>query len=161
MNKSYFPIQEWHVSQWFNTPQPLQLADLRGQVVMIHTFQMLCPGCVLHAIPQAAKVHQALAAEGLKVIGLHTVFEHHEAMQPHALEAFIHEFRLRFPIGVDAPSPGTSPIPQTMAQWQLQGTPSLLILDRQGHIRLNHFGQIDDLVLGATLGRLLAEPENS
>lgn len=156
MNKSYFPIQEWHVSQWFNTPQPLQLADLRGHVVMIHTFQMLCPGCVLHAIPQAAKVHQALVAEGLKVIGLHTVFEHHEAMQPHALEAFIHEFRLRFPIGVDAPSTH-NPIPQTMAQWGLQGTPSLLILDKQGHVRLNHFGQIDDLVLGATLGRLLAE----
>lgn len=156
MNKSYFPLQEWHVSQWFNTPQPLRLADLLGQVVMIHTFQMLCPGCVLHAIPQASRAHQALGGEGLKVIGLHTVFEHHEAMQPHALKAFIHEFRLRFPIGVDSASPNT-PIPQTMAQWGLQGTPSLLILDKQGYVRLNHFGQIDDLVLGSILGRLLNE----
>lgn len=143
MSKSYFPLQEWHVSQWFNTPQPLQLADLRGQVVMIHTFQMLCPGCVLHGVPQAIRAHQALAGEGLKVIGLHTVFEHHNAMQPHALEVFIHEFRLRFPVGVDTPSENSA-IPKTMAQWNLQGTPSLLVLDKQGYVRLNHFGQIDD-----------------
>ncbi|GAA4413552.1 hypothetical protein GCM10011450_23820 [Advenella faeciporci] len=156
MSKSYFPLQEWHVSQWFNTPQPLQLADLRGQVVMIHTFQMLCPGCVLHGVPQAIRAHQALAGEGLKVIGLHTVFEHHNAMQPHALEVFIHEFRLRFPVGVDTPSENSA-IPKTMAQWNLQGTPSLLVLDKQGYVRLNHFGQIDDLVLGALLGRLLGE----
>ena len=156
MSKSYFPLQEWHVSQWFNTPQPLQLADLRGQVVMIHTFQMLCPGCVLHGVPQAIRAHQALAGEGLKVIGLHTVFEHHNAMQPHALEVFIHEFRLRFLVGVDTPSENSA-IPKTMAQWNLQGTPSLLVLDKQGYVRLNHFGQIDDLVLGALLGRLLGE----
>lgn len=156
MSKNYFPLQEWHVSQWFNTPQPLQLADLRGQVVMIHTFQMLCPGCVLHGVPQAIRAHQALAGEGLKVIGLHTVFEHHNAMQPHALEVFIHEFRLRFPVGVDTPSENSA-IPKTMAQWNLQGTPSLLVLDKQGYVRLNHFGQIDDLVLGALLGRLLGE----
>ncbi|NLY34615.1 MAG: TlpA family protein disulfide reductase [Alcaligenaceae bacterium] len=158
MNKSYLPIQEWHISQWFNTQQPLHLSNLRGHVVMIHAFQMLCPGCVLHAIPQAVRVHQGLASEGLKVIGLHTVFEHHDAMQPHALEAFIHEYRLRFPIGVDTASEH-SHIPKTMAQWGLQGTPSLLVLDRQGHIRLDHFGQIDDIQLGALLGRLLAEPD--
>ena len=36
------------VESWFNTREPLTLADLRGRVVLLHAFQMLCPGCVAH-----------------------------------------------------------------------------------------------------------------
>ena len=39
------------------------------------------------------------------------------------------------------------------------GTPSVVLLDRAGRVRLHHFGQIDDLELGAQIGSLLAEPE--
>ena len=46
-------LPEWQVAQWLNTEQSMSLADLRGQVALIHAFQMLCPGCVMHAIPQA------------------------------------------------------------------------------------------------------------
>ena len=46
-------LPEWEVAQWFNTQQPISLADLRGQVVLIHAFQMLCPAGVKHAIPHA------------------------------------------------------------------------------------------------------------
>src|SRR5690606_20270412 len=37
---------ELQVSRWFNTPAPLSLAALRGRVVVVEAFQMLCPGCV-------------------------------------------------------------------------------------------------------------------
>ncbi len=149
-------MPEWQVSTWFNTPAPLRVADLRGRVVLLHAFQMLCPGCVAQALPQAARVHETLAAAGVAVVGLHTVFEHHEAMRPSALQAFIHEYRLRFPIGVDLPA-GQGPLPRTMQSLALQGTPSCLLLDRHGRIRLQHFGALDDLVLGVALGRLLSE----
>ena len=125
-------MPEWAVAQWFNTQQPISLAALRGQVVLIHAFQMLCPGCVMHAIPQARQVHEQFADQGVAMIGLHTVFEHHDAMQPHALAAFIHEYGLRFPVGVDAPSADGQRIPRTMARWGLQGTPTTLVVDRQG-----------------------------
>lgn len=46
----------WAVSRWFNTPEPLTLDALRGRVVMLHAFQMPCPGCVSHGIPQAQRV---------------------------------------------------------------------------------------------------------
>ncbi len=36
-------------------------------------------------------------------------------------------------------------------------TPSLLLFDRDGRLRLNHFGSIDDMVLGGVIGRMLAE----
>lgn len=156
-SQSTFP--EWEVSQWFNTSGPIRVADLRGQVVLLHTFQMLCPGCVQTALPQARRVHELYASHGVAVIGLHTVFEHHDAMQPHALQAFLYEYGLRFPVGVDAPSPSGQPIPRTMARLGLQGTPTLLLLDRQGRLRLEHFGPLDDLQLGVILGQLLADAD--
>ena len=36
--------------------------------------------------------------------------------------------------------------------------PSLVVIDRTGRIRLNAFGQVDDLTVGATLARLIDEP---
>ena len=85
---------KWSVSQWFNSERGLTLQQFKGRVVVVGAFQMLCPGCVAHCIPQLKKLHDMAQNLPLTVIGLHTVFEHHQAMQPHALEAFIHEYRL-------------------------------------------------------------------
>ena len=49
-------------------------------------------------------------------------------------------------------------LPITMGRFQLRGTPSLVVIDRAGRIHLSAFGQIDDLVVGATLARLIDEP---
>ena len=49
---------ELAVTRWFNTPDNPTLADLRGEVVVIETFQMLCPGCVSHGLPQAKRIQQ-------------------------------------------------------------------------------------------------------
>lgn len=149
-------MSEWDIAQWFNTAQPLRLADLRGQVVLVHAFQMLCPDCVMHAIPQARKAHEPYGEQGAAMIGLHTVFEHHYAMRPHAPEDLMHEYGLRFPVCVDAPSADVAPFPRTMARWGLQGTPTTLVVDRHGRWRLRHFGHVADLPLGAVLGRLLS-----
>lgn len=147
------------VSTWFNTRSAISLDDLRGQVVVIETFQMLCPGCVSHGLPQAQRIESAFGAE-VTVLGLHTVFEHHDAMTPVSLEAFLHEYRISFPVGVDAHDhAGGTPV--TMARYGLRGTPSLIAIDRAGQIRLNAFGYLDDLALGATLGRLIDEPATS
>ncbi len=143
------------VSRWFNTPSPLALDELRGRVVVLHAFQMLCPGCVAHGTPQAERLHRMFGGADVAVIGLHTVFEHHAAMTPVALEAFIHEYRLTFPIGVDeAGSDG--PIPVTMARYGMRGTPTTIVIDRAGTLRKHHFGQVDDLSLGITIGSLLS-----
>ena len=91
------------------------------------------------------------------MLGLHCVFEHHEAMTPVSLEAFLYEYRITFPVGVDAYDTGVD-LPITMGKFQLRGTPSLVAIDRAGRIRLHAFGQVDDLVVGATLARLIDEP---
>lgn len=143
------------VDAWLNTPEPLALDQLRGKVVMLHAFQMLCPGCLSHGLPQAERVHRLFRNDGLVVIGLHTVFEHHNVMGPEALRVFNHEYRWGFPIGIDHPM-GAS-IPATMRAYHLEGTPSVVLIDRRGHIRLQQLGHIDDLLLGRAIGQLLAE----
>jgi peroxiredoxin len=147
---------ELAVSHWFNTPEPITLQSLRGRVVLLHAFQMLCPGCVSHGTPQAQRAQSLFHNTDLAVIGLHTVFEHHAAMTPVSLEAFIHEYRLTFPIGVDQASEN-DPIPVTMRRYQMRGTPSCVIIGRDGAIRHHGFGQEEDMALGAILGSLLAE----
>lgn len=153
---AYEQAPPWTVSQWLNTPRDLSLESLRGSIVVLHAFQMLCPGCVSYGIPQAKAIHAAFPPDKVRVIGLHTVFEHHAAMGPVSLEAFVHEYRLGFPIAIDTPA-DDGPIPLTMQAYRLQGTPSLILIDRAGHIRLHHFGQLDDLRAGAAIGQLLAE----
>lgn len=151
------PAPPLQVAEWLNTPAPLALAALRGRVVVLHAFQMLCPGCLSHGLPQAERVHRVFRNEGVSVIGLHTVFEHHDVMGPDALRVFMHEYRWSFPVGIDQPAQGTG-LPRTMQAYHLDGTPSLVLIDRRGHIRLQHLGHIDDLLLGGLIGRLLAEP---
>lgn len=157
MENAEITTNGWSVSDWFNTEQPITLPSLRGKVVVLHTFQMLCPGCVSHGTPQAQKVWRLFPREHVAVIGLHTVFEHHEAMRPVSLKAFIHENRLEFPIGVDAAQESTFPIPATMAHYQMRGTPSLLLFGRDGSLRKHAFGQIDDMALGAEIMALMGE----
>jgi hypothetical protein len=130
-------------------------------VVFLHAFQMLCPACVQHAVPQSLKVATAFASTDLAVIGLHTVFEHHHAMGPEALRVYLDENRIAYPVGVDAhrnDDPARHPLPLTMQAYAMRGTPTLLLIDRKGRLRRQHFGLLDDLRLGAGIGTLLAEP---
>lgn len=151
------PAPDWQTTTWLNTPEPLTLERLRGRVVLLHAFQMLCPGCVARGIPQAQRVAAAFADAPLVVVGMHTVFEHHEAMQLASLRAFLHEYRVAFPVGIDAPGLGGNPMPRTMSAYQMRGTPTTILIDAAGRLRRQVFGVHDDLVLGAELQTLLLE----
>ena len=157
MPMEFKPAPAWHTTDWLNASAPLTLEALRGKVVFLEAFQMLCPGCVAHGIPQAQRVAEAFKDAPLAVVGLHTVFEHHEAMQLPSLRAFLHEYRVRFPVGVDAPASDGSPTPQTMRAYRMQGTPTMVLIDAQGRLRSQLFGVHDDLRLGAEIAGLLAE----
>jgi hypothetical protein len=152
---------DWTISRWFNADSALSLQSLRGRVVFLHAFQMLCPACVQHAVPQSLKVAATFASTDLAVAGLHTVFELHHAMGPDALQVYLHENRIGYPVGVDAhqdDNPARNPLPLTMQAYAMQGTPTLLLIDRQGRLRRQRFGLVDDLRLGAEIATLLAEP---
>ncbi|HTM84767.1 MAG TPA: TlpA disulfide reductase family protein [Mycobacterium sp.] len=143
---------ELDVVEWLGVPSSLE--SLRGRVVLVETFQMLCPGCIRYGLPQAQRVHRQFPQ--VAVVGLHTVFEHHAVTGSAALKVFLAEFDIRFPVGIDRHEDGRA-MPVTMRQYGLQGTPSTLLIDRAGRLRFSHLGAVDDLVLGVLLGELLAD----
>lgn len=147
---------ELDVSEWLNVTEPPRLADLRGRVVMVVAFQMHCQGCIVTALPQAQRVHDAFKPEEVTVLGLHCVFENHAAADPDQLRRFVAEQGLTFPIAIDTPTEG-HPVPQTMRAWQLGGTPTIVLFDHAGRLRLRRLGHAEDLRLGAMLGQLLTE----
>lgn len=147
---------ELAVSEWFNTPEAITLASLRGRPVFLHAFQALCPGCVSDAVPQLHRLEQVFGKTDLAIIGIHTVFEHHAAMSPVTLKAFLHEYRIRSPVGVDLADPH-SDIPVTMQRFGLRGTPSSVLIGRDGAIIHQTFGVEADLALGARIALALSE----
>jgi hypothetical protein len=147
------------VQTWFNTDRPLLLSGLRGRVVVLAAFQVLCPNSIGGGIPQAQRIYETFEPKDVAVIGLHATFEHHDAFSPAVLKAFIHEYRLKFQIALDQPSP-TSPIPHTMERYKMRGTPSLVLIDRHGLVRKHTFGPVDDLRIGAEIGALTQEPDS-
>jgi hypothetical protein len=54
-----------------------------------------------------------------------------------------------------------SPIPHTMERYKMRGTPSLVLIDKQGLVRKHTFGPVDDLRIGAEIGALTQERANS
>lgn len=146
---------EWRVAEWANTDEPLPLAALRGRVVFALAFQMLCPGCVSHAWPQAMRVRSVFDPRDVAVVGLHAVFEHHAAQGSRAaLDAFLKEYGISAPVAIDAPSQDGG-VPETMRAYGMQGTPTVMLIDRAGRLRMQRFGHIDDLTLGASIQALI------
>jgi len=146
---------ELQVSQWLNTDEEITLEKYRGKVILIEAFQMLCPGCVSHALPQAKRAAKMFAGQDLVVLGLHTVFEHHQAQgSAEALLAFLHEYRIPFPVGVDQ-RVDEERLPRTMQAYQMRGTPTQLLIDREGSLFQQQFGGIEDMQLGANISMLL------
>jgi ABC-type nickel/cobalt efflux system permease component RcnA len=150
---------ELQVTQWLNAKAPITLAGLKGRVVVVSAFQMLCPGCVSHGLPQAKKLVERFSSAEVAVIGLHSVFEHHDVMTPAALTAFVHEYRWPFAIGIDKPD--GKDLPMTMAAYEMRGTPTLLLFDRQGRLRRHYLGQVDDIRLSAEIMSLAIEDANA
>lgn len=159
-----FPIApELSVGRWFNTTAPVSLADLRGRVVMLHAFQVLCLDCVALTASQAQRAYDLFRDRELVVIGLGIAFEHHgdltplyAAITPISVQVFIREYRLTFPIGLDQLSEDGH-ISLTMRRYEMRGAPTTILIGRDGRIRHRSFGQEDDMALGAMLGSLLAE----
>jgi hypothetical protein len=150
MTSSLSLAPELQVQTWFNTDRPMVLSELRGRVVV------LCPKSLSSAIPQALRIDETFEPNDVSVIGLHSTFEHHDAFSSAMLKAFIHEYRLRFPVAIDQPAMH-SPIPHTMEAYKMRGTPSLVLIDKQGLVRKHTFGAVDDLRIGAEIGALTQE----
>ena len=188
---------------------PLSISELHGRVVLVEVFQVNCPGCFVHALPEVLHLHQAYHDQGLTVIALATAFEDFDKNTLHNLQRLVGtgevigeplrqlgkagllqddrlDYPLPFAIGMDKlieardevtdeaidafileqlpdyadwPDQRRRPVyakaraylesrryrALTFETYRLQGTPSSILVDRDGILREVSFGFVDHL----------------
>ena len=205
------PAPELVIDSWAQG-QPVTLSELLGEVVLIEVFQLNCPGCFVHALPEVLAFDQQYRQSGLTVIGLATAFEDFDINTLNNLHAFLqtnqligeplrqlekagflddkHQlpYQITFRIAMDKLVKNNCPVtedsirqfilqqipdfdqqnwsderrqtiieqasnylenkcwsPQTFENYQLQGTPSSILIDKQGILQDISFGQVNQL----------------
>lgn len=119
------------ISQWLNS-EPLTVASLAGNVVLIQFWTFACINCQ-RTLPSVTRWHQQYVAQGLKVIGIHTpefAFER----DVKNIEAAIAQHNITYPVPIDNDF-------QTWKAYDNQWWPHLFLADRQGRIRYDHIGE--------------------
>lgn len=153
------PAPEFAISEWINTDQPITVESLRGKVVLIHFFQLWCPGCNRFSRPLFDEWQEKYSdREDVVLLGIHTVFEGHGAQSPGRLHRYLRTYHITYPVGIDDYAHPEDDIPITMGRYRTGGTPTTTIIDRDGNIRLQRLGSFRQEPVEQLIERLLAEP---
>ena len=62
------------VSEWVQGA-PTNFDQEKDHIVILEVFQVNCPGCFMHALPEAINIYNKFKDEGVRVLGLATAFE--------------------------------------------------------------------------------------
>ena len=62
------------VSEWIQGA-PTNFDQEKDHIVLVEVFQVNCPGCFMHAIPEAINIYNKYKDEGVRVLGIATAFE--------------------------------------------------------------------------------------
>ena len=62
------------VSEWVQGT-PTNFDQEKDHIILLEVFQVNCPGCFMHAIPEAINIYNKYKDEGVRVLGLATAFE--------------------------------------------------------------------------------------
>ena len=153
------PAPRWDIETWFNS-EPLDVEDMKGKVVIIDFFQMVCVGCRRFSIPVVKgwehRFKAQIAAGDLKIVSIHTVFEVHQIQTNTRLKKFLKKIKINHPVGVDRHKFGEW-MPETMRSYKTKGTPEITIIDKKGIIRFQKFGRFDVKEAQTLIRKLLAE----
>lgn len=146
-------------SRWLNSDGKRSLKDEKGKVVVVAAWQLQCPGSLKAGLPQATRLRNVFDEKEVTVFGLHMPFEKFSEQTQGEVEKFLAATGITIPIALDKPN--GEGMPQTMKDYELQGTPAILLFDRQGRLRRHYLGAVDDLRIGAEVMGLLMEEKNS
>jgi cytochrome c biogenesis protein CcdA/thiol-disulfide isomerase/thioredoxin len=120
-------------TQWLNSP-PLNDEMLRGKVVLVDFWTYSCINC-LRTLPYLKAWDEKYRAHGLLIIGVHApefAFE----KDVNNVEKAVHDLGIHYPVALD----------NQYAIWNAfhnQFWPAHFLIDAQGHIRDQHFGEGD------------------
>jgi thiol-disulfide isomerase/thioredoxin len=136
------------IAQWHNSP-PLNMAALRGKVVLVDFWTYACVNCI-RTLPYVRKWHEQYKDKGLVVVGVHTPEFAYERDAGNVAAA-LKRYDLHYPVAQDN---GYA----TWRNFDNQYWPAVYLVDRQGRVRLKHFGEGDYEETEAAIAQLLAEP---
>jgi cytochrome c biogenesis protein CcdA/thiol-disulfide isomerase/thioredoxin len=136
--------------RWFNTPanRPLDLARLRGRVVLIDFWTYTCINCI-RTLPYLRAWDGRYRDSGLTIVGVHTPEFAFEREADNVREA-IAANRLRYPVAQDNEY-------ATWSAWGNQYWPAKYLIDARGRVRYAHFGEGAYDETEAAIRALLAE----
>jgi peroxiredoxin len=141
--------------EWINTKQPLQLARLRGKVVIVHFYACGCINCI-HNYPSYRKWQEELLTKDVVMIGIHTPETEGERNLTHVRRKAAEE-KLKFPILIDVKS-------DYWNAWGNSMWPSVYVIDKRGYLRnfwpgeLKWQGSDGEKFLTERIEQLVAEP---
>ena len=134
------------IQEWLNS-SPLSVADLKGTVVLVQIWTFACINCQ-RTLPYVTGWHQQYAAQGLKVVGVHTPefgFERDVNNVKQALK----KHNIQYPIAIDNGF-------KTWKAYNNEYWPHLFLADRQGILRYDHIGEGAYDTTEQTIRQLLA-----
>jgi thiol-disulfide isomerase/thioredoxin len=132
------------INNWFNSA-PLNIADLRGKVVLVDFWTYGCVNCV-NTLPHVTELYAKYKDRGLVVVGVHTPefpFERSASNVQTALK----RHGITYPVAQDNDS-------QTWDAYRNQYWPAQYIVDQSGKIVYQHDGE--GCVQGNSIQRELA-----
>ncbi len=62
------------VSEWVQGA-PTNFDQEKDKIVILEVFQVNCPGCFMHALPEAVNIYNKYKEDGVRVLGIATAFE--------------------------------------------------------------------------------------
>jgi thiol-disulfide isomerase/thioredoxin len=125
--------------------RPVDLAALRGQVVLVNFWATWCPPCV-EEIPSLDRLHAQLAPHGFTVLAIDV------GEDRGTVERFLADKPVRFPVLLD-PEGGS------FKTWKAYAFPTSVVLDRAHRARYAVYGAFawDSIEVVEAIGRLLDE----
>ncbi|HEY9253136.1 MAG TPA: thioredoxin family protein [Stenotrophomonas sp.] len=135
------------IGHWLNSP-PQTLQQLRGKVVLVEFWTYSCINCI-HVLPHVKQWHADYKDQGLVVIGVHTP-EYGYEKQLDNLQAAVKRFGITYPVAQD----------NGYETWNAYGNqywPALYLIDQDGRVVYQHFGEGDYAQTEAKIRQLLAQ----
>jgi thiol-disulfide isomerase/thioredoxin len=128
------PAPAWNIkpTQWANTPKPISLNELKGNVTLLEFWRVGCSHC-RDTAPYMEKVFETFKPKGLKIVTFQSPGNSREPANPElswpAVQSTIREWGIKYPVAFDEGA--------KLFKTKYHGAsyPTLFLLDRNGIIR--------------------------
>ncbi|MGR4929569.1 redoxin domain-containing protein [Bradyrhizobium sp. CAR08] len=133
------------INNWFNS-KPLNIADLRGKVVLVDFWTYGCVNCV-NTLPHVTDLYAKYKDKGLVVVGVHTPEFPFERSASN-VQAALKRHGITYPVAQDNDS-------RTWNAYRNRYWPAQYIIDQDGKIVFQHEGEGRYDEIDRTVAKLL------